>query len=845
MSKNILRGWAEMARQKFQRGFISPTPTTDGATPEPPKKAAPSGGGSYDDILSMIDPLDPMSQLRGGNQNWKTEAQAISPFRTIKDFMMDETDTEDNGKPKRTVLAKAMDSLHGVKIGDAGPQTPVGTGILDAGNPYTVSPALFAWYMSQSFIGYQACAIIAQHWLVDKACSQAGIDACRNGWKIKAKNETDLSQADNDRLCALDIEYDLKNNLVEYYRFKNVFGIRVMLFEVESEDPDYYSKPFNIDGVTEGSYKGISQVDPYWMTPMLTSESTSDPSARHFYDPDYWIISGKKYHRTHLRITRGPEPADILKPTYIFGGIPLAQRIYERVYAAERTANEAPLLSLNKRTTAIHVDMEKVLLQQAKFEERLMMWIRYRDNHAIKVLGKEETMEQFDTALADFDSVIMNQYQLVAAICETPATKLLGTSPKGFNATGEFEMKSYHEKLESVQEHDFTPVLDRHYMLLAKSQGIQAEIVVLWEDVDSPTAQEQADLNAKRAETDERYTNMGVISPDEVRNKLRDDDKSGYNRLEDADANVEPGMTPENLAALEKAGAESEKSEAAQTTAGAHETTASANVVKAEGETGKTVPEAQPSAGAAEEAGAPTGLPAAEPGINAPKGGDPETREMLAALEQRLDRLVDMLMPEGDNIDAHEASSARTTVGSTARSTHPTVAGIQNVIGHDVDPSRLPKLKIHGMVCAIENPKDTIRKGRNLDGQTWSAKMVAHYGFIKGIMGADQNELDCFVGSNYGADNVFVINQNDPNTSEFDEHKVMLGFNDAESAKQAYLDSFSKGWFGFDSIIPMTVDQFKSWTKTGNLNEPATNPLEATELAASGAAGSDPHMADE
>ena len=226
--------------------------------------------------------------------------------------------------------------------------------------------------------------------------------------------------------------------------------------------------------------------------PQLTAESTADPSAEHFYEPDFWIISGKKYHRSHLVVVRGPQPPDILKPTYLFGGIPLTQRIYERVYAAERTANEAPLLAMSKRTSTIHVDVEKAIANEDAFNTRLAFWIANRDNHGVKVIGIDETMEQFDTNLSDFDSVIMNQYQLVAAIAKTPATKLLGTSPKGFNATGEHETISYHEELESIQEHIFDPLLERHYLLLAKSEEIDVQLEIVWNPVDSTTSQQQA-----------------------------------------------------------------------------------------------------------------------------------------------------------------------------------------------------------------------------------------------------------------------------------------------------------------------------------------------------------------
>jgi hypothetical protein len=344
------------------------------------------------------DPLDPFARIKG----WDATPQPVT-LRKVSDFPLYEAE------PETTAVAVGDSAvIKAVVMDDSDAPIGMGPGGI---NSYTVPELLQNWYMAQGFPGYQALAIIAQHWMVEKACSMAGKDAVRNGWKLKA-GQDELTGEIADKISAIDKDFKIKQHLVQMNKFKNMFGIRIVLFEVDSDDPGYYEKPFNPDGITLGSYKGISQVDPYWMMPMMTAEATSDPSSQHFYDPEYWIISGKKFHRSHLIIARGPEMADILKPTYIFGGISLVQRIYERIYAAERTANEAPLLAMNKRTTAIHVDMDKAVANEAGLLKRLALWIRFRDNHAVKVLGQDETMEQFDTSLADFDNVIMSQYQL-------------------------------------------------------------------------------------------------------------------------------------------------------------------------------------------------------------------------------------------------------------------------------------------------------------------------------------------------------------------------------------------------------------------------------------------------
>lgn len=405
----------------------------------------------------------------------------------------------------------------------------------------SISPALTSWYASQGFIGHQLCAIIAQHWLVGKACAMPAEDALRNGWTTDFKGVTESNQVEDltDRLRELDAKYKVDDVMLKAAKFANVFGIRILIPLVDSTDKEYYRKKFNPDGITQGSFQGWVQIDPQWIFPLLDSVGASDPSSPGFYEPTFWVAGGITYHKSHLVILKTEEPADILKPTYMFSGIPLTQRIAERVYAAERTANEAPLLAMSKRTTVLKVDLAKAKMKLAGFMSRLREWINYRDNYQVKVIGKDEEMNESDTSLADLDVVIMTQYQIVAAIARVPATKLLGTSPKGFNATGDHEIKSYHEYLESIQSTWFDRFLERHYLLMSRSYLDGVEITHTWEPVDTVGAEALANIQKAKAETGGIYIDKGVISPDEERSRLRTDKESGYTLPEDVEA---PGI---------------------------------------------------------------------------------------------------------------------------------------------------------------------------------------------------------------------------------------------------------------------------------------------------------------
>ena len=126
----------------------------------------------------------------------------------------------------------------------------------------------------------------------------------------------------------------------------------------------------------------------------------------------------------------------------------------------------------------------------------------------------------------------------MAAAAEVPSTKLLGTQPKGFNATGEYEEASYHEMLASLQMHGLSPLVERHHLLLIRSHvapkfnipPFNTEIV--WNELDEQTAAEQADTELKNAQAAQAYVDMGAVDGFDVRSKLITDKHSGFNGMD-------------------------------------------------------------------------------------------------------------------------------------------------------------------------------------------------------------------------------------------------------------------------------------------------------------------------
>ena len=119
-------------------------------------------------------------------------------------------------------------------------------------------------------------------------------------------------------------------------------------------------------------------------------------------------------------------------------------------------------------------------------------------------------------------------------------------------------------------------------------------------------------------------------------------------------------------------------------------------------------------------------------------------------------------------------------------------------------------VKIDGVDVTIENPKGSVRSGKDADGTPWSVTMNNTYGYIRGTEGVDGDHIDVYLSDNPTEGKVFVIDQVNSDGS-FDEHKVMYGFNSAEEARDAYLANYSPGWQGLGTITEVTKDEFKKW----------------------------------
>ena len=252
---------------------------------------------------------------------------------------------------------------------------------------------------------------------------------------------------------------------------------------------------------------------------------------------------------------------------------------------------------------------------------------------------------------------------------------------------------------------------------------------------------------------------------------------------------------------------------------------------------GEAKPITTPPAPGAGPAGAPPPAPTGAPpgGAPAPTPGaarpvrptrpEPQMPDMGMGTQELLDELdrVDGAGTRDKPIDVR--SPGDLAIAQQNANPEPTEGQIE------AGNYRKGHLTFQGLPVTIETPAGAERRGVGPNGEPWSVVLAHPYGYVKGTEGADGEHVDTYIGPHPESQTAFVIDQIDPRTRTFDEHKAVLGATTPDEAAAIYDAGFSDGSGASrrQSITPMPIPEFKEWLKAGETDLPAQAKPDAQE----------------
>ncbi|KAA0089349.1 DUF1073 domain-containing protein [Paraburkholderia sp. T12-10] len=283
-----------------------------------------------------------------------------------------------------------------------------------------------------------------------------------------------------------------------------------------------------------GSLKRLTVVEPIFSYPnRYNADNPLDPT---FYKPISWFVMGKEIHSSRLMTIVSRSVPAILKPAYAFAGLSLSQMIKPYADNWLRTRQSVSDLIHAFTVWTLKTDMTQLLNQGGaqNFFNRMMMFNLGRDNHGINVVDKDK--EEFDNVSAPLGGLDKLQAQSQEQQCAPsglPLIYLTGITPTGLNPTAQGDIDVFQDTLSANQE-IYTPFLSKilNIAQLSLFGKIDPEIGFSWEPLRTMSEEQRSTIRKAEADTDAVLIGAGVISQDEARTRVANEEDSPYHGLD-------------------------------------------------------------------------------------------------------------------------------------------------------------------------------------------------------------------------------------------------------------------------------------------------------------------------
>ena len=420
-------------------------------------------------------------------------------------------------------------------------------------------------YMAMpKFLGYAMLSNISQEALI-----RAGVETIADEMTRKfvefTYDDDDGNEAEKKEKLIMEMEsqaakYKLKETFNDALIKDGNFGGCLIYIDVGDLDDEEAAEPLVLKKETfkKGMFRGFKVIEPINIYP--GSYNTSDPTSKDYFKPEYWYVLGRRYHASRFIYIASNEAPLLLKPAYNFFGISRAQLALD--YVAQFVANrESAQELLNKFSlTCWKTNMAQELQGKSlgDLTNRAKLFNKMKHNTGVMLLDKEsEDMVQINTPLGGVREIVEMSLNLLTAVWRIPKIKYLGEGEGGLNASSVEQMRSFYDFILSQKEKVLTQPMEIVLKIFQLNLGydINEALGFKFPSMVEMDESERANLNKLQADRDNIYLAAGVISQEEVRQRLSMDKNSGYSMIDIDDV---PEMPEEPLKEAEKVDSDEE-----------------------------------------------------------------------------------------------------------------------------------------------------------------------------------------------------------------------------------------------------------------------------------------------
>lgn len=395
------------------------------------------------------------------------------------------------------------------------------------------------------FIGYPTLTMMAQSADYRNVPDTNALEMTREWGKIVVKGDGEEDSSDKIQKLTEEFErIDARNIIRKHIENEGLFGMSHLFIKIKGQD-DKTDLPLIYENVPKGGLEGLILIEPIHSSP--AAFNASNPLEFDFYKVNNWFVQGVNIHQDRLLtlVTR-PVP-DLLKPAYNFGGLSWLQIMKPYVERFQRDTDSISDLISKFSLTALKTNMETILQGGEEGASQLLlraqMMGQFRDNLNMLLMDMEgEDLVQINTPLTGLVDLWAKSQELMAMPSHTPLVKLTGITPSGLNASSDGEIRVYNDWISGLQNAFILPQVMKILRIAQMSLfgEIDNNISFEFDSLKQMDDSELADLNLKKAQTAGALIEAGVLSQEDERSRLSNDQDSGYGF-------IDPDKVPESL----------------------------------------------------------------------------------------------------------------------------------------------------------------------------------------------------------------------------------------------------------------------------------------------------------
>ena len=354
------------------------------------------------------------------------------------------------------------------------------------------------------------------NWLAAKVVDIPIDDATRK-WRNLLISDADEKK----EIETLMQEFEIKTKINQAAKWARVFGGAVIIAIIDGEDP---AEPLIVDQIRPGTLKNFIVLDRWNIYP---GGIDRDITSKNFSNPEYYTVArnGQNIHHTRLTKLSGDTSTLMELELQNFWGNSIFTKQLEPITDSQVTSQSIADLIYESNVDVYRINGLNGLVAEGQDEiviKRLKIASEMKSILNAVVLDKEDEYEKKTNTFTTLPDIDDRFIQKVAGASDIPVTRLLGVSPTGMNATGESDMLNYYDNVQSIQENDLRPPVSWMDSVICANAGLplfEYEFLPLKQ----LTEAEQADVNLKRAQTNQIYLDQGVITEVDTLTQLAED----------------------------------------------------------------------------------------------------------------------------------------------------------------------------------------------------------------------------------------------------------------------------------------------------------------------------------